>query len=69
MLQEITTTTRIVKENLVRKIPQKMEPFTQKAFTGKIYKPKLVPMSKLKYAYPLVLRLSQNHSIEDWQED
>ena len=34
MLQEITTT-GIVKENLVRKIPQKMEPFNRKAFTGK----------------------------------
>ena len=68
MLQEITTgitttTTGIVKEKLVRKIPQKMEPFTEKAFTGKIYKPKLEPMNKLKYAHPLVLRLFQNHSI------
>ena len=66
MLQEITTTTGIVKENLVRKIPQKMEPFNQKAFTKKIYKLELVPMSKLKYVHPLVLRLFQNHSIEDF---
>ena len=66
MLQEITTTTGIVKENLVRKIPQKMEPLIQKAFTGKIYKPKLLPMSKLKYVHPPLLRLFQNHSIEDF---
>ena len=50
----------------MRKIPQKMEPFIQKAFTGKICKPELVPMSKLKYVHPLVLRLFQNHSIEDF---
>ena len=43
-----------------------MESFIQKAFTGKIYKPELVPMSKLKYVHPLVLRLFQNHSIENF---
>ena len=43
-----------------------MEPFIQKAFTGKIYKPDSLPMSKLKYVHPLVLRLFQSHSIEDF---
>ena len=45
MLQEITTTgittttTRIVKENLVRKIPQKMEPLSKKLSQAKFTSP------------------------------